>query len=61
MNLDLSAEQARDLKAALELHLRELLEELAHTDDRKYRADLRATLERLEEVRRRLGAGPTPP
>jgi hypothetical protein len=55
-NLDLSPREAKDLKTALSIRLVGMREELVHTDDRAYRADLRATLDRLEVVLQRLEA-----
>jgi len=50
MNLELATDEARELKAALDIHLIEMRGELVNTDDRAYRADLKQTLERLERV-----------
>ena len=44
----------RVIKQGLDIRLHQMREELAHTDDRDYRAKLRADLDRLEEVRGRL-------
>jgi hypothetical protein len=54
MILELNDREARDLKTALAIRLVGMREELAHTDDRTYRADLRAAMERLEQVQARL-------
>ena len=43
------------LGEAVELRLREMRNELAHTDDRAYRAALRERLERLETIGQALG------
>jgi hypothetical protein len=47
-------DEARELSGALERHLHGLRVELADTDDREYRADLRAQMARLERVAARL-------
>jgi hypothetical protein len=54
IHLDLSEREAHDLKTALSIRLVGMRMELAHTDDREYRKDLRAELERLEVVLQRL-------
>ncbi|MCE9671763.1 hypothetical protein LY474_28540 [Myxococcus stipitatus] len=54
MLLELSAVEARELKQALDTALRELLEEIAHTDTEAYRTMLRERYERLEPLARRL-------
>ncbi len=54
MHLDLSEREALDLKTALSLRLVEMRTELVHTDDREYRAGLRAEIDRLEVVLQRL-------
>lgn len=56
MNLELTEQEARELRSALEIRLIEMRGELAVTDDRHYRADLRATLEHLETVAARMDA-----
>jgi hypothetical protein len=61
VHLELSDREARDLKAALSIRLVGTREELVHTDDREYRAYLRATLERLEQVLSRLEQVMAPP
>lgn len=52
--LELSDVEAEGLRTALSVRLLEMREELVRTDDRAYRADLKATLERLEGVFQRL-------
>lgn len=52
--LELSETEARDLRTSLSIRLVGMREELVHTDNREYRDDLRATLDRLEVVLRRL-------
>ena len=47
-------DEARELSGALERHLHGLRVELADTDDREYRADLRELMARLERVAARL-------
>jgi hypothetical protein len=54
IHLELSETEARDLRTSLSIRLVGMREELVHTDNREYRADLRATLDRLEVVLRRL-------
>ena len=54
MQLSLSDEQARELRQALDLHLKRMDAEIVHTDDRAYREDLERRYERLESVRREL-------
>ncbi len=54
MLLELSAPEARDLKQALEAALRQLLDEIAHADQRAYRDMLRERYDRLEQLNRRL-------
>jgi len=54
IQLELSTREAKDLRVALSIRLVGMREELVHTDDRAYRADLKATLERLEVVFQRL-------
>jgi hypothetical protein len=54
MLLELSAPEARDLKQALESALRQLLDEIAHADQRAYRDMLRERYDRMEQLNRRL-------
>lgn len=54
MRLSLSEEQARELKQALDLHLRRLEDEAIHTDDRAYRTDLQESYDILDSIRREL-------
>ena len=54
MVVELSGAEARELKSTLDAVLHGLLNELAHTDQRAYRDELRERLARLEGVRRRL-------
>lgn len=54
MELWLTEEQARELESALSVHLSRMEVELIRTDDREFRAALRQSLERLEEIRRLL-------
>lgn len=54
MRLDLDDSERMDLQTALELQLRSLREELAHTDDRDYRRSVRERLDRLEQVANRI-------
>ena len=54
IHLELSEREAQDLKTALSNHLVGMRTELVHTDDREYRAGLKAELERLEVVLQRL-------
>jgi hypothetical protein len=52
--LRISAEEARDLKLALEVQLHGLRVELAATDHKDYRAMVRSRLERLEAIAARI-------
>jgi hypothetical protein len=54
IHLELGEREAHSLKTALTNHLVGMRTELVHTDDREYRADLKAELERLEVVLQRL-------
>jgi hypothetical protein len=54
IHLELGSREAQDLKTALSNHLVGMRTELVHTDDRDYRAGLKAELERLEAVLQRL-------
>jgi hypothetical protein len=54
--LDITADEARDLKAALEVRLHSLRFELAATDHKEYRALVRQRLDRLEAIAARIGA-----
>ena len=56
MQMELSEEQARELAAALALHLYRLQAELVHTDDRQFQEGLKRTYDCLEQVRRKLDA-----
>ncbi|MDC3956167.1 hypothetical protein [Polyangium jinanense] len=59
MNLEIADEEARELRIALDIRLREMRNELVHTDDHAYRADLRRSLERLEKIAQKVGgSGP---
>lgn len=52
--MELTHEDAEVLKRALNIRLHELRLELARTDDRSYRAELRHELDRLEYIAREL-------
>ncbi|MBJ6764934.1 hypothetical protein JGU66_29575 [Myxococcaceae bacterium JPH2] len=54
MLLELSDEDARELKQALDAALRVLLEEIAHAEQHAYRDMLRERYERLDQVNRRV-------
>lgn len=54
MMLELSAPEARELKQALEAALRQLLDEIAHADQRSFRDMLKERYDRLEQLNRRL-------
>ncbi len=56
MQINLSEEQVRELKSALDRELKGLETELVHTDDRTYREGLKASLATLEGIRKRLDA-----
>lgn len=53
---ELDEREAKDVRTALSIRLVGMREELVHTDDREYRADLKAAIERLEVVLGRLDA-----
>ncbi|MGK4003946.1 hypothetical protein WMF31_15035 [Sorangium sp. So ce1036] len=62
---ELDEREAKDMRTALSIRLVGMREELVHTDDREYRAYLKAAIERLEVVLRRLdgilaGQAPAP-
>lgn len=54
MTLELSMAQARELKNALSIYLEQLEFELARTEQRLARTQLRASFDLLEEIKRRL-------
>jgi hypothetical protein len=54
MLLELSELEAREMKQALDSALRTLLDEIAHADQRAYKAALRERYDRLEQLNRRL-------
>ncbi|HSP78507.1 MAG TPA: hypothetical protein VLQ93_08270 [Myxococcaceae bacterium] len=54
MLLELTAEEARELKQLLDTALGELHDEIGHTDNRNYREMLRGRYQRLEQINRRL-------
>ncbi|WP_437575210.1 hypothetical protein [Sorangium sp. So ce887] len=56
VHFELDEREAKDMRTALSIRLVGMREELVHTDNREYRADLKATIERLEGVLRRLDA-----
>ncbi|WP_437952434.1 hypothetical protein WME98_18060 [Sorangium sp. So ce296] len=56
LQLELEQREATDVRTALSIRLVGMREELVHTDNREYRADLKAAIERLEVVLRRLDA-----
>lgn len=56
LHFELSEREADDTRTALSTRLVGMRDELVHTDDRAYRADLKATIERLEVVLGRLEA-----
>ncbi|AUX23872.1 hypothetical protein SOCEGT47_044020 [Sorangium cellulosum] len=65
LHFELDEREAKDMRTALSIRLVGMREELVHTDDREYRAYLKATIERLEVVLRRLdgilaGQAPAP-
>jgi hypothetical protein len=59
MKLELSEEDVRLLRHALNRQVLMLRDELAHTDDREYRLDLRRELDRLEKIEEQLSISPT--
>ena len=54
MMLAVTEEEARDLGELLDARLREMRLEIAHTDDRAYRSDLRDRYDHLERLLLRL-------
>lgn len=54
--LELSPEEVRELRQALEDHLHSLRVELAGADLREFKAELRHRIERLEAISARLRA-----
>ncbi|WP_437775981.1 hypothetical protein [Sorangium sp. So ce1097] len=56
LHFELDQREAEDMRTALSIRTLGMREELVHTDDREYRTDLKATIERLEGVLRRLDA-----
>lgn len=54
MMLAVNDEEARELAEVLDARLREMRLELAHTDDRAYRSDLRDRYDHLERIAHRL-------
>lgn len=54
MELDLQGIEASVVKNALDTRIHEMQSELVRTDDRNYRAGLRADMEVLERVERKL-------
>ena len=54
MQINLSDEQVRELKSALDRQLHGLETELVHTDDRAYREGLKTSMATLEAIRQRL-------
>ncbi|WP_437719455.1 hypothetical protein WMF45_25500 [Sorangium sp. So ce448] len=65
LHFELDEREAKDMRTALSIRLVGMREELVHTDNREYRADLKAAIERIEVVLRRLdailaGLAPTP-
>ncbi len=56
MMLDLREDQARELELLLEYHTRELLQQIDHADDRKFKAELRSRYEFIDDIRKRLRA-----
>lgn len=56
LHFELDEREAKDMRTALSIRLVGMREELVHTDNREYRADLKAAIERLEVVLRGLDA-----
>lgn len=54
MDILIEGNEASVVKNAIDIRIREMHSELARTDDRSYRAGLRADLEVLERFERRL-------
>jgi hypothetical protein len=55
MDLQMTVDEARELKLVLEAKLKTLLQEIARSDTRDFTEELRARLERVEAIDRRLG------
>jgi hypothetical protein len=56
LTLTLTPSEALDLANALEIRLHEMMDELVHTDDRAYKADVRTRYESLERVHLQLAS-----
>ncbi|WP_437841524.1 hypothetical protein [Sorangium sp. So ce1153] len=56
LHFELDEREAKDMSTALSIRLVGMREELVRTDDREYRADMKAAIERLEVVLRRIDA-----
>ena len=56
MLLDLTEDEARELRIALDAQLHGLRVEFAATEARRFKARLRKTLDHLESISARLGA-----
>jgi hypothetical protein len=54
MTLELTAEEARELRETVESHLRGLMQEIVHTDQRRVRELLRTSYGRLDGLLQRL-------
>jgi hypothetical protein len=54
--LTLTPDETVALSSALDRRLREMLEEIVHTDNREFKAVLRTEYESLERVKRQLTA-----
>ncbi len=61
MNISVEPSEAADLREAVEVMIHRLLDELAHADQREYRAMLRAKLARYERLGEQLDKGKTAP
>ena len=55
MDLQMTVDEARELKLVLEAKMKTLLQEIARSDTREFTEELRARLDRIEEIDRRLG------
>jgi hypothetical protein len=55
MNLSIDEAEASALREALQTHIKQLIEEIAHADHRAYRDMLREKLARFEQLAAKVG------
>ena len=58
MNIELSEADVHEVAVALSEHADELMKEIVHSDQRRYREELKKRYERLEQLIARLGGRP---